>query len=72
LPTEAISKGRLRRQRSLLPQGKTLPYAAWRHRHHAMVGLLFAESVGLVIFSFAEGNGWFTASATRPCWRRSA
>jgi diguanylate cyclase (GGDEF)-like protein/PAS domain S-box-containing protein len=41
--------------RSLLPQGHTLPYAAWRRRHHAMVGLLFAEALGLTAFSAAEG-----------------
>jgi len=46
------------RLRELLPEGRTLPYSAWRHRHHAMVGLLFAESIGLVIFSFALGNSW--------------
>jgi len=46
------------RLRELLPQGHTLPDSAWRHRHHTMVGLLFAESIGLVVFSFAEGNSW--------------
>jgi len=50
--------GALSRLRLLLPEGRTLPYTAWRHRHHAMVGLLFAESIGLVIFSWAEGNSW--------------
>ncbi len=43
--------------RALLPQGHTLPYAAWRSRHHAMVALLFAEAVGLTIFSAFQGNG---------------
>jgi diguanylate cyclase (GGDEF)-like protein/PAS domain S-box-containing protein len=46
------------RLRLLLPEGRTLPDSAWRHRHHAMVGLLFFESIGLVVFSFAEGNSW--------------
>jgi len=46
------------RLRSLLPTGSTLPDAAWLHRHHAMVGLLFAESIGLTAFSFAQGNSW--------------
>ena len=46
------------RLRLLLPEGRTLPDSAWRHRHHAMVGLLFFESLGLVVFSFAEGNSW--------------
>jgi diguanylate cyclase (GGDEF)-like protein/PAS domain S-box-containing protein len=58
LPTESTSAGRLQQLRSLLPEGRTLPDSAWRHRHHAMVGLLFGESIGLVIFSFAEGNSW--------------
>lgn len=40
-----------------VPTGRTLPDDAWLHRHHAMVGLLFAEAVGLAIFSAAEGNG---------------
>ncbi len=43
--------------RAMLPQGHTLPYAAWRRRHHAMVALLFAEAVGLTIFSAAQGYG---------------
>ena len=43
--------------RALLPQGHTLPYEAWRRRHHAMVGLLFAEAVGLTIFSTLQGYG---------------
>jgi diguanylate cyclase (GGDEF)-like protein len=46
----------LARLRELLPEGQTLPAEAWRHRHHAMIGLLFAEAIGLMIFSFAEGN----------------
>ena len=46
------------RLRSLLPTGSTLPDSAWLHRHHAMVGVLFAESIGLTIFSFAQGNSW--------------
>jgi diguanylate cyclase (GGDEF)-like protein/PAS domain S-box-containing protein len=46
------------RLRLLLPEGRTLPDSAWRHRHHAMVGLLLFESIGLVVFSFAEGNSW--------------
>jgi len=49
--------------RTLLPRGHTLPYSAWRHRHHAMIGVLFGESIGLVIFSFAEGNGWLHSVA---------
>jgi diguanylate cyclase (GGDEF)-like protein/PAS domain S-box-containing protein len=46
------------RMRLLLPEGRTLPDDAWRSRHHAMVGLLFAEAVGLVLFSWAQGNSW--------------
>jgi len=53
-----VGNGAISRLRLLLPQGRTLPYSAWRHRHHAMVGLLFAEAIGLVIFSWAEGNSW--------------
>ncbi|MEA2418212.1 MAG: hypothetical protein QOE60_418 [Thermoleophilaceae bacterium] len=53
----------LSRLRLLLPEGRTLPYSAWRHRHHAMIALLFVESIGLVIFSFAEGNGWLHSVA---------
>jgi diguanylate cyclase (GGDEF)-like protein/PAS domain S-box-containing protein len=48
----------LARIKLLLPTGRTLPYAAWRRRHHAMVGLLLVEAVGLALFSLAEGNGW--------------
>jgi len=43
--------------RAALPKGHTLPYAAWRRRHHAMIGVLFAEAVGLTIFSAAQGYG---------------
>jgi diguanylate cyclase (GGDEF)-like protein/PAS domain S-box-containing protein len=41
--------------RALLPKGHTLPYAAWRRRHHAMVGLLFGEALALTLFSMVEG-----------------
>ncbi len=44
------------RLRLLVPTGRTLPDNAWLHRHHAMVGLLFVEGVGLAIFSAAQGN----------------
>lgn len=47
----------LRHIRSWLPTGQTLPDAAWRHRHHAMIGLLVAEAVGLTIFSAIQGGG---------------
>lgn len=47
----------LRALRAILPKGHTLPYAAWRRRHHAMVGVLFAEALGLTIFSAAQGYG---------------
>jgi diguanylate cyclase (GGDEF)-like protein/PAS domain S-box-containing protein len=43
--------------RALLPKGHTLPYAAWRRRHHAMVGVLLAEALGLTAFSAAQGYG---------------
>jgi diguanylate cyclase (GGDEF)-like protein/PAS domain S-box-containing protein len=49
--------------RRLLPTGRTLPDSAWRHRHHAMIGLLLAEAVGLAIFSAVEGNGWLHSAA---------
>jgi len=39
-----------------VPTGSTLPDDAWLHRHHAMIGLLMAEAVGLAVFSVAEGN----------------
>jgi diguanylate cyclase (GGDEF)-like protein/PAS domain S-box-containing protein len=45
------------RVRLLVPTGRTLPDGAWMHRHHAMVGLLFAEAVGLAVFSAVQGNG---------------
>jgi len=45
----------LRSLRAALPQGDTLPPEAWRRRHHAMVVLLFAESLALTLFSVAEG-----------------
>jgi diguanylate cyclase (GGDEF)-like protein/PAS domain S-box-containing protein len=48
----------LARLKLLLPTGQTLPYAAWRRRHHAMVGLLLFEAVGLALFSLGEGNSW--------------
>jgi diguanylate cyclase (GGDEF)-like protein/PAS domain S-box-containing protein len=43
--------------RLLVPTGRTLPDGAWLHRHHAMVGLLLAEAVGLAVFSALQGNG---------------
>jgi diguanylate cyclase (GGDEF)-like protein/PAS domain S-box-containing protein len=43
--------------RYLLPTGLTLPDSAWRPRHRAMVCILFAEAIGLAIFSALEGNG---------------
>ncbi len=51
------------RIRLLIPRGQTLPESAWRHRHHMMVALLFAEAVGLAIFSAVEGNGWLHSAA---------
>jgi diguanylate cyclase (GGDEF)-like protein/PAS domain S-box-containing protein len=51
-------QGAISRLRLMLPEGRTLPDSAWLARHHAMVGLLFAESIGLTIFSFAQGNSW--------------
>jgi diguanylate cyclase (GGDEF)-like protein/PAS domain S-box-containing protein len=51
-------QGAVARLRLLLPEGRTLPDTAWRHRHHAMVGVLFGEAVGLLIFSLAEGYSW--------------
>jgi diguanylate cyclase (GGDEF)-like protein/PAS domain S-box-containing protein len=48
----------LARVKHLLPTGRTLSYAAWRRRHHAMVALLLFEAVALALFSLAEGNGW--------------
>ena len=48
----------LARLRLLLPTGRTLSYAAWRRRHHAMVALLIVEAFGLALFSLAEGNSW--------------
>jgi diguanylate cyclase (GGDEF)-like protein/PAS domain S-box-containing protein len=45
----------LRSLRAALPQGHTLPYEAWRRRHHAMIGVLFGEAVALTIFSAAQG-----------------
>jgi diguanylate cyclase (GGDEF)-like protein/PAS domain S-box-containing protein len=51
----SAGSSRLSQLRQLLPEGKTLPEAAWRHRHRAMVVLLFAESIGLGIFSAASG-----------------
>jgi diguanylate cyclase (GGDEF)-like protein/PAS domain S-box-containing protein len=51
-------QGAISRLRLMLPAGRTLPDSAWLPRHHAMVGLLFVEAVGLTIFSFAQGNSW--------------
>lgn len=45
----------LRSLRAALPQGHTLPYEAWRRRHRWMAGLLFAEALGLTVFSAAQG-----------------
>lgn len=53
----------LRRLRLLLPTGQTLPDSAWRHRHYAMVGLLFAEAVGLTAFGAIEGYDWLHSVA---------
>jgi diguanylate cyclase (GGDEF)-like protein/PAS domain S-box-containing protein len=53
----------LAKLREILPQGDTLPDEAWRHRHHAMIGVLFAEAIGLAIFSAAQGNSWLHSVA---------
>src|SRR3954454_16288418 len=53
----------IERIKRLLPTGRTLPYEAWRRRHHAMVGILLAEAVGLFIFSLAQGNGLLHSTA---------
>ena len=47
----------LTRIREVLPQGQTLPEDEWLRRHHAMVGVLIFEAIGLTVFSFAQGNG---------------
>jgi PAS domain S-box-containing protein/diguanylate cyclase (GGDEF)-like protein len=64
-PGHAIARIKL-----LLPTGRTLSYEAWRRRHHAMVAILLAESVGLALFSLAEGNSmlhsWAHAAALAP------
>src|ERR1700754_4531970 len=51
------------RLRLMLPTGRTLPDDAWLHRHHAMIGLLVAESLALTLFSVAEGNGFVHSAA---------
>jgi diguanylate cyclase (GGDEF)-like protein len=50
-----VKPGLFSRIRRVLPEGQTLPESAWRHRHRAMVGLLFAEAVALAIFAAAQG-----------------
>jgi diguanylate cyclase (GGDEF)-like protein/PAS domain S-box-containing protein len=61
--TTAQPRVALSRLRLLLPEGRTLPDDAWRRRHHAMVLLLVGESVGLVLFSLAQGNSWLHSLA---------
>ncbi len=42
---------------SALPRGQTLPEAAWRRRHHALLTLLWIHAIGLPIFAFFRGYG---------------
>jgi diguanylate cyclase (GGDEF)-like protein/PAS domain S-box-containing protein len=41
-----------------LPKGNTIPDAAWRQRHRAILILLWAQAVGLAIFGAAAGYEW--------------
>src|SRR3954449_4844190 len=45
------------RIRDSLPQGQTLPVAAWNRRHRAMLGLLWAHVVLLPLFAMYRGYG---------------
>jgi diguanylate cyclase (GGDEF)-like protein len=41
----------------LLPEGRLLPEAVWRRRHHAIVRLCFASAALLVLFAWLRGYG---------------
>jgi diguanylate cyclase (GGDEF)-like protein len=55
--------GVLDRLRRILPEGQTLPDENWRHRHHALVAILFVEAVGLTIFAVFQGYSLFHSFA---------
>ena len=40
-----------------LPQGKTLPAAAWRGRHRFMLGVVWAQLLGLLVAGVVVGQG---------------
>lgn len=45
----------LSRVRDTLPRGDALPAEAWRHRHHAILVLLWLHVVGLFVFGLTQG-----------------
>jgi signal transduction histidine kinase/CheY-like chemotaxis protein len=53
--------GLLRRLRATLPQGQTLPDAAWERRHRAMVWLLWAHALALTVYGATRGYDVFHA-----------
>ncbi len=53
--------GLLRRIRATLPQGQTLPNAAWARRHRAILGLLWVHALVLPVYSGTRGYDLFHA-----------
>jgi signal transduction histidine kinase/CheY-like chemotaxis protein len=45
------------RARQVLPQGQTLPDAAWERRHRAMLWLLWAHAIALPLYGYYVGYG---------------
>jgi signal transduction histidine kinase/ActR/RegA family two-component response regulator len=50
-------RGLARRVRAVLPQGQTLPEAAWERRHRAMLWLLLAHAIVLPIYTLTRHYG---------------
>jgi len=53
----ATVAGVLRGLFAQLPQGRTLPEAAWRGRHRFMLGVVWAQLLGLVVAGIIVGQG---------------
>lgn len=47
----------LRRVRSFLPKGRSLPQNVWERRHRVILVVLCVHVVGIPAFSFGRGNG---------------
>src|SRR5262249_21253721 len=53
----------LRRLWHLLPEGRPLPEAAWRSRHHGILVVLWLHMVGLIVFGLCTGASFWPSFA---------